>query len=237
MNWLTDMTLALLKRNPKVSEIKSLCPEVFVRSLLNSTNSFEDKATMEIDWKCLKKNVEFSIRCWPQREWTQSKFECFFPTINCKSCNCNIVLVQGQDISYTICICLITLHVVLVHSFIMVAATDHISWILLIRCKIGIGTIPGEGMSWLLLSKNESVDPGTLSVIFGLLEGYGFDVESFKFQYTYDRCNEQEVSNSTTTSSTIKPTTMQDKDDDILSSTKKNPAAAVKVKDSPEKDE
>ena len=58
-------------------------------------------------------------------------------------------------------------------------------------------------MSWLLLSKEETVDDGTLSVVFGLLEGYGFDLESFKFQYKYDSCKSD--GNGALTTTTVGP--------------------------------
>jgi hypothetical protein len=64
----------------------------------------------------------------------------------------------------------------------MVAATDVKSWILLIRCRVG------EGMSWIILSRKEEIHPDTANVIFGLLEGYGFDLPSYKFKYSYSHC-------------------------------------------------
>ena len=77
----------------------------------------------------------------------------------------------------------------IVHTYIMVAATDHESWILLVRCKIGVQVNqPGEGMSWAILSKSSNLHNDTANVIFGLLEGYGFDLRSFKFDYSYDSC-------------------------------------------------
>lgn len=71
----------------------------------------------------------------------------------------------------------------------MIAATDHASWLLYIGCKIGISVDkPGEGMTWALLSRTRILKPSVTRIIFGVLEGYGFDMLSYNFSYSYDQC-------------------------------------------------
>lgn len=70
----------------------------------------------------------------------------------------------------------------------MIAATDQSNWLVLIRCSAKEPGKPAEGMSWALLSRNLEINSDVRDVLFGLLEGYGFDVEEFKVQLLYDDC-------------------------------------------------
>lgn len=75
----------------------------------------------------------------------------------------------------------------------MVAATDHHNWILLIKCSPTElefeGVAPSEGMSWAILSKEIDMDSDVSDVLFGVLDGYGFDVDGFKTQLFYKNCD------------------------------------------------
>ncbi len=70
----------------------------------------------------------------------------------------------------------------------MIAATNHEDWIVVIRCSPKEEGNPSEGMSWAILSKVFPMDSNVSDVLFGLLEGYGFDVKEFKTQLLYDDC-------------------------------------------------
>ncbi|CAL8138286.1 unnamed protein product [Orchesella dallaii] len=72
--------------------------------------------------------------------------------------------------------------------YMMVSATDHDQFIVLVRCSPGEPGKPSEGMSWAILSRQIPLNLDVADALLSLLVGYGFDVNEFQTQLAYDDC-------------------------------------------------
>ncbi|CAL8087059.1 unnamed protein product [Orchesella dallaii] len=74
--------------------------------------------------------------------------------------------------------------------YMMVGATNHYDWIVLVRCSSPEVTgRQSEGLSWVILSKKVPLDYETANLLLGLLSGYGFKVHEIQAKLSYDDCS------------------------------------------------
>lgn len=166
-----------------MSQITSICPKIVIGE--TSTNVVRN-GTFYMKFICPKLKGEFEIQCWYQNLHTKSKFSCWNQNEarKCHTPDYTQKLNSYQHSNIKISDCMLPKG----DMYLMIAATNHDDWIVFVRCSAKEENRPAEGMSWAIFSKKVPLEDDVADVLFGLLDGYGFDVNEYKTNLMYNDC-------------------------------------------------